>query len=1671
MLAILSAANHPSLIMSSAINPMALLSSGMQPEPLRVWFSAATDIGHLLHCRTAAELSGQVAPLLPAAIRLPVPLGPLQDLENEEERDMRIAVNHEAAKNHLRKQNGESEIVKTVVVTLCGPTYMSLELRQRVVNSDGFDLETCTLARLRTFILLLVGQAQLAPAARVRATAAILANLKTSASRGNLTPESIAAQLQDSSDAAVTPYTEEELVEHFFDIIELIPALRAVALERRLVQAKAILRPQFANTILGPLSTTLREAVTEARAFLTTAGITITSDPSVNVSTGTKQASEKCLNCGGKHVTLLCKYERRDGTPWKNGRVTTGPVPGHGAVKVKRAEQSDRTLAAKLEAAEKEIAHLKAVRPGLPVKSSEYSRAGPRVSSAEVERDYEYEGDYKDQFEQKSFSSVSLASSNPSSTVASSNRLPIQYPSLNHAKWLQNRRETAIMDTGADICVIPEKSRLTRLLTDVSDSDVVIKGVSGPVKAVSKGILEPFGLMHVIPNAGRIILSHSMMSDKFGSGLKTTTDANGVTNGFDLEVRRGCTLAFPRAGGLYERDMTCFGTDRHTAFSAESKVDSSALTHPALSRSSRIHSRQLAEAMRAHDLLPCLGFSSPEGVQRSITRGALSDAPIPASAFGNVRLLSRSGPELAGSVTGTKPVPVLPLLDRLSEQGVLLSVDAYTVGDEADKPGKMRPMNLIMVCSPGNYTMSVPLPSRSAIHYDAALASGIHEMNQHGRIVQIIVGDQELGLESLTDKLAAKGIKMLLNPKGGGVAVADGILGKLKSRIRSINNSLAFTMDKSITQCAIDFSVLMMNVMSNLSNGNHLSAYQSIVHDGPIKFDDICRARFGGWVAYPNEDRLDSNHTHVARTSEGFFMGPVRPGVFKILNPFTHRYVTRSRVFPLSTIPPGAIAALNSRFVRPAELTSSSSLIDSLSLASMRQPLGAETSPRQTDIPSLNSVAQQSAGAIPRRVDQDPNFDVPGTPAISSPISPVTGTPAVAPLNSSVAPSVPVRATALRSPHDAGPVFSAPGITSDIEPARLVAGSSAVVSPPAIGPATDSLGLIVSGDALPSQSPLSHQILNSSVAPVSDALVPHTVSHRPVTRSVSRSVAVTPTVLATMTMRQASASNESLTKQALQVEMLGMHKLGVFAQPTRGELRLHLSGGGRILRSLIQLKIKSPTLFKARLCAGGDAQDKTSYHDSDRYAPTVATSVLLAVINVCAALVMIAMTFDVVQAFLRAQMPPDRPIYVRLSRAASDAFCEADPSYGKLREKDGTLVVKLVKALYGCLESAKLFYDLCRAVLISIGFRVSTRDPCVFFKLNSQEELQEIICMHVDDGLVFARSQKQLDQLSDSLLAGFGDVVFHHGDQLPYLGMNLDLRESGYCTITMPKFVAEILPLSDANSSPVTPAADNVFDVNPLCTPLNQNDAIFFHSLVAKFAYLARVRPDIRLAVSALASRVREPNKDDWKNLRRLHSYVRDTADLGMRLGARSTGLQLTAFIDAAFGNRKAGRSQSGSVFTFGGGAFRTNTSTQGCTSKSTAEAELVAISDNLSPLIGMAHFLREIGQAKSVSPILLYEDNLATIKLVERGGPCSDSSRHIENRRFFAHQYLLNGELQLVHCPTEMMLADGLTKPLQGALFLKHRAMMLGNKGAPLYEGESLAATRRVKSSDAVQL
>jgi hypothetical protein len=84
--------------------------------------------------------------------------------------------------------------------------------------------------------------------------------------------------------------------------------------------------------------------------------------------------------------------------------------------------------------------------------------------------------------------------------------------------------------------------------------------------------------------------------------------------------------------------------------------------------------------------------------------------------------------------------------------------------------------------------------------------------------------------------------------------------------------------------------------------------------------------------------------------------------------------------------------------------------------------------------------------------------------------------------------------------------------------------------------------------------------------------------------------------------------------------------------------------------------------------------------------------------------------------------------------------------------------------------------------------------------------------------------------------------------------------------------------------------------------------------------------------------------------------------------------------------------------------------------------------------------------QGIKVTDNILYQDNRSAI-LLEKNGWVSSSKRmkHIEIRYYYVADQIESGDLSVVWCPTDKMIAEFLTKPLQGNVFQQFQDLLMG--------------------------
>jgi hypothetical protein len=123
-------------------------------------------------------------------------------------------------------------------------------------------------------------------------------------------------------------------------------------------------------------------------------------------------------------------------------------------------------------------------------------------------------------------------------------------------------------------------------------------------------------------------------------------------------------------------------------------------------------------------------------------------------------------------------------------------------------------------------------------------------------------------------------------------------------------------------------------------------------------------------------------------------------------------------------------------------------------------------------------------------------------------------------------------------------------------------------------------------------------------------------------------------------------------------------------------------------------------------------------------------------------------------------------------------------------------------------------------------------------------------------------------------------------------------------------------------------------------------------------------------------------------------------------------------------------------------GCVHASSKRQTIVTKSSTEAELVCASDSGNQVLHLRQFL--INQGYPPMPAVMFQDNMSTIALIEKGMSTSTRSRHINVRYFWLRERIDEQEISIVHIGTKCMgSANILTKPVMGAQFEEERMQL----------------------------
>jgi len=221
-------------------------------------------------------------------------------------------------------------------------------------------------------------------------------------------------------------------------------------------------------------------------------------------------------------------------------------------------------------------------------------------------------------------------------------------------------------------------------------------------------------------------------------------------------------------------------------------------------------------------------------------------------------------------------------------------------------------------------------------------------------------------------------------------------------------------------------------------------------------------------------------------------------------------------------------------------------------------------------------------------------------------------------------------------------------------------------------------------------------------------------------------------------------------------------------------------------------------------------------------------------------------------------------------------------------------------------------------------------------------------------------------------------------------------------------------------------------EVRTQLIPADDNTGAELHvpykEIIGSLMYtVTATRPNITFAVLALAQFMHWPTRMHWEAAKHVIRYLKGMKNLELTYGATTTGI--IRYSDANHASQYHHHSISGYAFLMNGGVVSWSSKKQPLVMLSTTEVEYIAAAHATKEALWLREFLGEVVRPLS-APTMLNCNNQATIAL-SKDGQFHAQTKHIDLWFHFIHEAVTDGTVTLTYCPTQVMMADILTKLL----------------------------------------
>ena len=492
-----------------------------------------------------------------------------------------------------------------------------------------------------------------------------------------------------------------------------------------------------------------------------------------------------------------------------------------------------------------------------------------------------------------------------------------------------------------------------------------------------------------------------------------------------------------------------------------------------------------------------------------------------------------------------------------------------------------------------------------------------------------------------------------------------------------------------------------------------------------------------------------------------------------------------------------------------------------------------------------------------------------------------------------------------------------------------------------------------------------------------------------------------------------------------------------------------------ITRPMMLIKVKRDAKgqylsTKGRFVAGGHTCDPNIYNPLETHSPTVPLEVAMIQLGIASYSKAEVEAIDIPVAYLNAFLKDDKRQVMRIPKHLATIMCDIDPKVKDYLQSDGSLLVEVLRALYGFPESARLWNDVLTNALINGGYKQCNVEPCLFRKYVDTNHFS-IVSVYVDDCLHIYKGNNMREGLHTAIRkAGLPNptcqaLSINH--DISYLGVNIS-KEGSTLYISQPGYTQDIIDSYPPDRIYKTPCTEDLFNrpITELNSPLV--NVTLFLSLLMKLMFLAtRTRPDILTSVCGLATKCRAPNEADQQRTNRIVGYLAGTKDA--RIKIKVDDLDLHAYFDASFAVYPDMKGVDGLLITFGHFGFPIifKSSKQKPVFRNSTESELGCLYKGVDLLLYIRRLCLFLQVIDTDYTIPVYQDNTSTIKMAYMGrGSSHSNNKFIEIKYFWIKDHLDNKRILLRYLSTEEMPADLFASPRIGGAFYRRRNIIMCN-------------------------